>query len=288
MANSLSTADDATEHHFTGKERDTESGNDYFEARYYASSMGRFLSPDWSAKAEPVPYAKLDNPQSLNLYAYMMNNPLGGVDPDGHGGLSDILADQRVMQFAHDVGVGALKGFGRIVFSALSMTDSRITNPAYAHMQDMPAALNYSNTTQAVAGTVAPIVLPAFGGAVTVAAEVPTIATESVALSGEIPEVASEAFIVRGGTSPMPSPGTTFSGAQGATLEEAAAGVPHGTIRSTTAGAIREGGGTVEAAPELTRSGTMNPNHVNVTEGSGQSSFSEPRSNPVPKKDRIQ
>jgi hypothetical protein len=46
--------------------------------------MGRFLSPDWAAKAEPVPYAKLDNPQSLNLYAYMRNNPLGGVDPDGH------------------------------------------------------------------------------------------------------------------------------------------------------------------------------------------------------------
>ncbi|HET6207769.1 MAG TPA: RHS repeat-associated core domain-containing protein, partial [Terracidiphilus sp.] len=40
----------------TGKERDSESGNDYFGARYYASTMGRFLSPDWSAKAEPVPY----------------------------------------------------------------------------------------------------------------------------------------------------------------------------------------------------------------------------------------
>jgi RHS repeat-associated protein len=73
-----------TEHLFTGKERDTESGNDYFGARYYASSMGRFLSPDWSAKVEPVPYAKLDNPQSLNLYAYVLNNPLTHVDPDGH------------------------------------------------------------------------------------------------------------------------------------------------------------------------------------------------------------
>ena len=31
---------------FTGKERDAESGNDYFGTRYYASSMGRFLSPD--------------------------------------------------------------------------------------------------------------------------------------------------------------------------------------------------------------------------------------------------
>jgi len=77
-----------TEHLFTGKERDTESGNDYFGARYYASSMGRFMSPDWSAKVEPVPYSKLDDPQSLNLYAYLMNNPLGGVDADGHAPLS--------------------------------------------------------------------------------------------------------------------------------------------------------------------------------------------------------
>ena len=61
---------------FTGKERDTESGNDCFGARYSSSEMGRFMSPDWSAKAEPVPYAKLDNPQSLNLYAYLSNNPL--------------------------------------------------------------------------------------------------------------------------------------------------------------------------------------------------------------------
>lgn len=68
----------------TGKERDAESGNDYFEARYYSSAMGRFLSPDWSAKAEPVPYAKLDNPQSLDLYAYVLNNPLDRTDPDGH------------------------------------------------------------------------------------------------------------------------------------------------------------------------------------------------------------
>jgi RHS repeat-associated protein len=69
---------------FTGKERDTESGNDYFGARYYASTMGRFMSPDWSAKEEPVPYAKLDNPQTLNLYAYVGNNPLSRFDPDGY------------------------------------------------------------------------------------------------------------------------------------------------------------------------------------------------------------
>jgi len=74
-----------TEHHFTGKERDTESGNDYFEARYYSSAMGRFLSPDWSAKEEPVPYAKLNDPQTLNLYAYVGNSPMTRFDADGHG-----------------------------------------------------------------------------------------------------------------------------------------------------------------------------------------------------------
>ncbi len=80
----LATADDATENHFTGKERDSESGLDYFPARYYGSSMGRWMSPDWAVKAEPVPYAKLDNPQTLNLYAYVGNNPLSRFDADGH------------------------------------------------------------------------------------------------------------------------------------------------------------------------------------------------------------
>jgi RHS repeat-associated protein len=69
---------------YTGKERDTESGLDSFGARYYASTMGRMMSPDWSAESDPVPYADLNNPQSLNLYAYVGNNPLSHTDSDGH------------------------------------------------------------------------------------------------------------------------------------------------------------------------------------------------------------
>jgi RHS repeat-associated protein len=87
-AGAPNTADDATEHHFTGKERDTESGNDYFGARYYSSAAGRFMTPDWSAKVEPVPYSKLDNPQTLNLYSYVMNNPVTRADVDGHAPMS--------------------------------------------------------------------------------------------------------------------------------------------------------------------------------------------------------
>jgi RHS repeat-associated protein len=60
----------------TGKERDTESGNDYFEARYYGSSMGRMLSPD------PIG-GDITNPQSLNKYAYALNNSLRFTDPTG-------------------------------------------------------------------------------------------------------------------------------------------------------------------------------------------------------------
>jgi RHS repeat-associated protein len=69
---------------FTGKERDAETGNDYFGARYYTSGYGRFLSPDWSATAEPVPYASLGSPETLNLYAYVSDNPESFADPDGH------------------------------------------------------------------------------------------------------------------------------------------------------------------------------------------------------------
>jgi RHS repeat-associated protein len=60
----------------TGKERDSESGLDNFGARYNASSMGRFMSPD------PLGGRMLD-PQTLNKYAYVRNNPTTLIDPTG-------------------------------------------------------------------------------------------------------------------------------------------------------------------------------------------------------------
>ncbi|HWR35382.1 MAG TPA: RHS repeat-associated core domain-containing protein [Clostridia bacterium] len=69
---------------FTGKERDSETGLDYFGARYYGSNMGRWMSPDWAGAPEPVPYADFGDPQTLNLYGYVRNNPLSHADADGH------------------------------------------------------------------------------------------------------------------------------------------------------------------------------------------------------------
>jgi hypothetical protein len=48
------------------------------------------MSPDWADKPEAVPYSDLHNPQSLNLYAYVSNNPLSRADFDGHNWLNKL------------------------------------------------------------------------------------------------------------------------------------------------------------------------------------------------------
>jgi RHS repeat-associated protein len=64
---------------FTQKERDVETGLDYFGARYFSSMQGRFTTTD------PVTFAasRMYEPQAINLYSYCGNNPLVRVDPDG-------------------------------------------------------------------------------------------------------------------------------------------------------------------------------------------------------------
>jgi RHS repeat-associated protein len=122
--------DNVPQHYkFTGKERDQESGNDYFPARYYASSMGRWLSPDWSAKEEPVPYAKLDDPQSLDLYSYVRNNPLSNVDLDGHDcSGKDASPCVRVTQLSQTVKFYNSKG--DVVSSVNVTTNLTVTSDA--------------------------------------------------------------------------------------------------------------------------------------------------------------
>jgi RHS repeat-associated protein len=69
---------DGVRQQFTSKERDVETGLDYFLARYFSATHGRFSSPD------PLLASGIAGiPQSWNRYTYCINNPLLFVDPDG-------------------------------------------------------------------------------------------------------------------------------------------------------------------------------------------------------------
>jgi RHS repeat-associated protein len=100
--------DTANNYKFTGKERDAETGLDDFGARYYASSLGRFMTPDWDAKPTSVPYASFGDPQTLNLYSYVENGPLNKVDADGHAA-SQNVANNWVIP---DNYCAAMQGYG--------------------------------------------------------------------------------------------------------------------------------------------------------------------------------
>ena len=70
---------DPNHYKFTGTERDAETGLDYFGARFYAGTLGRFLTSD----PLMVSGTRMLNPQLLNLYAYVGNNPTNFLDPTG-------------------------------------------------------------------------------------------------------------------------------------------------------------------------------------------------------------
>ena len=74
----LSATSGANRYKFTGKERDSESLNDYFGARYLSGGQGHFMSADESFLDQQA-----RNPQSWNLYSYVRNNPLRNTDPTG-------------------------------------------------------------------------------------------------------------------------------------------------------------------------------------------------------------
>jgi RHS repeat-associated protein len=149
---------------FTGKERDAESGLDYFGARYYGGALGRFTSPDWNGKPEPVPYAKLDNPQTLNQYAYVLNSPLGKADSDGHcpwclalaGG--GALAEESPLAFAGPPG-WAVIGATAIGVAAVAIYDhfnSQSSNVVHSEQAAPPPLPTQTAQPDAQSGTAQP------------------------------------------------------------------------------------------------------------------------------------
>ena len=97
---------------FTGKERDSETGNDYFGARFYSSPMGRWLAPD------PINLtsARLESPSStLNKYAYAADNPLKYLDRDG----------EDITVFYRPSGSG-VTDFGHIFLAVLNQATGKV------------------------------------------------------------------------------------------------------------------------------------------------------------------
>jgi len=82
-------AADGVRQQFTSKERDIETGLDYFGARYYASMQGRFTSAD-----PLLASGRQANPQSWNRFSYVLNNPVRLTDPTGYEDEDDTNPDQ--------------------------------------------------------------------------------------------------------------------------------------------------------------------------------------------------
>ncbi|HZI57376.1 MAG TPA: RHS repeat-associated core domain-containing protein, partial [Verrucomicrobiae bacterium] len=112
---------DTNDYKFTGKKRDTETGLDYFGARYYSNGLGRFITSDWAAKATAVPYAEYSDPQSLNLYTYVRNVPTTRFDADGHDS-----AGTWPINLDPNVAIERLAALGRFMSTGDSLPSGRI------------------------------------------------------------------------------------------------------------------------------------------------------------------
>ena len=89
------------EKRFTGQILDPESGLYYYGARYYDPDLARFISPD---PIVPSP----GDPQSLNRYSYVLNNPVKYIDPSGYGFWSVFLRIFMIIIGGGDQGISAV------------------------------------------------------------------------------------------------------------------------------------------------------------------------------------
>ncbi|MEW6323821.1 MAG: RHS repeat-associated core domain-containing protein [Nitrospirota bacterium] len=121
-------------HKFTGQLFDDSTGLSFYNARYYDPTLGRFISADTI-----VPRA-LD-PQALNRYSYVRNNPLNLVDPSGHGWLGD---------FFHDVFGGVFDWFRKSAHSIADRGRQALDN----HLDFLRRSADIIGTVAIVAATI--------------------------------------------------------------------------------------------------------------------------------------
>jgi len=137
------TSADVVNQKFTGKERDSETGLDYFGARYMSSAQGRWTSPD----VVNVTDERLLNPGStLNKYAYAANNPLKYIDPDGRdvtyfydkGG---IAGHSIVFAYNQATGDSAIEDFGPRIHAPIWLGHSMHETSEFQSADDIRANL---------------------------------------------------------------------------------------------------------------------------------------------------
>jgi RHS repeat-associated protein len=132
---------------FAGMERDDQnSANlDYAMARYYNNRLGRLLSSDefvggpvdaFSSndplQTDPLPYANIVNPQSLNKYAYTYNNPVRYIDPNGHdlddfiAGFSNAVVSNNLLGYSRNEGGNSDYRIGQAVGDFVSVLQGEV------------------------------------------------------------------------------------------------------------------------------------------------------------------
>jgi RHS repeat-associated protein len=174
---------------FAGKERDSESGLDYFGARYNSSSLGRFMSPDPENSSG---YDNPTDPQGWNAYSYVRNNPLNLTDPDGrdykvcvdngNGGQNcTIYSHFEDFQKATDASNATLNGNdknGQILVNGKSIgTYQFFPDPGATYEDNILAPALVGGLVGGVKAGIRGIAEGLFGGGARTAAEEATVAT---------------------------------------------------------------------------------------------------------------
>jgi RHS repeat-associated protein len=193
---------DSNDYKFTGKKRDTETGLDYFGARYYSNGLGRWISADWSATPVPVPYADFADPQTLNLYQFVGGNPASKADADGH---CDWCHD------AWDFGTGIVQG----IVSSASM-----------------GAVGAPKATDSTASLLGQMLGTAFEGANGTITRTAGVGAIGTGLAGEGPSAGTSTALVVGGAVAIGAGAYQEAGAAknaGAILNAMAAHNPYGS-----------------------------------------------------------
>ena len=137
------------------------------------------MSPDWASKPEAVPYSSLGDPQSLNLYSYVGNNPLSKADADGHcWPVCTTWFWQGV-----DVLQRAGSAFNKAVGSFISQGAAVISDPTGRSQAVMAMGM--------LANSVVPV--PEFGGGTTVTETIAPLETESISTTTVLTGLANDA-----------------------------------------------------------------------------------------------